>query len=140
MVLISSTGQLGFQASSARYKRDIQVMGARSRGLLKLRPVTFRYKQDPQRERQYGLIVEEVVKVYPELVTRGAKGEIEAVRYQELIPMLLNELQHQQQELGELRAQNASLRATLEQQNAAVAARLGRLEEVTARAATLAGR
>jgi len=29
---------------------------------------------------------------------------VQAVRYQELIPMLLNELQHQQQELAELRA------------------------------------
>ena len=140
--------------SSARYKRDIRNMGERSRGLRQLRPVTFRYKQDVQGERQYGLIAEEVAKVYPELVTRGAQGEVEAVRYQELIPMLLNELQHQQQtlsvqaaqvsvqaaQLTELRAQNESLRAALVQQSAAVAARLGRLEEGAARAATLARR
>src|SRR5205814_2033976 len=59
-VLISSTGQVGIEVSSARYKRDIQPMGALSRGLLQLRPVTFRYKQDMQGERQYGLIAEEV--------------------------------------------------------------------------------
>ena len=32
------------------------------------------------------------------------KGEVQAVRYQELIPLLLNELQRQQQELAELRS------------------------------------
>jgi hypothetical protein len=39
----SKTGQL----SSARYKRDIRDMGDASGRLIKLRPVTFRYKQDP---------------------------------------------------------------------------------------------
>jgi hypothetical protein len=62
------------------------------------------------------------------------------VRYQELIPMLLNELQHQQRELEELRTQNASVRAALEQQTAAVAARLDWLGEGAARPAALAGR
>jgi Chaperone of endosialidase len=36
--------------------------------------VTFRYRQDPQGIRQYGLIAEEVVNVFPELVTRGSDG------------------------------------------------------------------
>jgi hypothetical protein len=110
-----STGQLGIQASSIRYKRDIQPMGRHSRGLFQLRPVIFRYKQDAQDERQYGLIAEEVAKVYPELVTRNAQGEVESVRYQELTPMLLNELQHQQREVIALQAQNARLQATVEQ-------------------------
>ena len=35
-------------------------------------------------------------------VTYGP-GDVQAVRYQELIPMLLNELQRQQRELAELR-------------------------------------
>ena len=149
-VLISSTGQMGIQASSSRYKRDIQPMGTHSRGLHQLRPVIFRYKQDAQGERQYGLIAEEVAKVYPELVTRGATGDVEAVRYHEVIPMLLNEMQHQQrqlatqaQELAALKAQNARLRAAVVQQqerDAALEARLERLEAAAARAGTLASR
>src|SRR5262249_22067789 len=98
-VTINSSGQLGIVTSAARYKRDIQEMGARSQGLYHLRPVTFRYKQDLQGQRQYGLIAEEVAKVYPELVTKGADGKVESVQYHELIPMLLNEMQHQQQAL-----------------------------------------
>jgi hypothetical protein len=149
-VMISSAGQLGVQTSSARYKRDIQTMGTRSQVLLQLRPVTFRYKDDEQGERHYGLIAEEVVKVYPELVTRGANGKVESVRYQELIPMLLNEQQQQQrklvvqaQQLTELQAQNARLQVAIQQQqerDAALAARLERLEAAAARAAALASR
>ncbi len=143
-VLINADGQLGTVVSSARYKHAIRDMGAQSRQLGQLRPVTFQYKQDPQGERHYGLIAEEVAQVYPELVTRGAEGQVEAVQYHELIPLLLNELQHQQQELVELRAQNESLRAALKQrdeeqraQNAALAARLAQLEEVTVHASAL---
>jgi hypothetical protein len=119
-------------------------MGMRSHGLLQLRPVTFRYKQEVRGERQYGLIAEEVGEVYPELVTRDAKGRVEAVRYQVLTAMLLNELQYQQrqlgaqaQELNALKAENERLRAMVAQQqerDAAVAARLERLEAAVARA------
>jgi len=132
-VLINNKGQLGVLASSARYKRDIQDMGERTEGLLKLRPVTFRYKQDPEAALQYGLIAEEVAKVYPELVVRGAKGEVESVQYHQLIPMLLNEVQHQQQQIAELKAQNEEQREGLE-------TRLERLEKETACAAVLATR
>src|SRR5262249_1769289 len=128
-VMITSRGQLGILTASARYKRDIQDMRERSQGLYQLRPVTFRYKQDPQGPRQYGLIAEDVAKVYPELVVRGAKGEVESVQYHELIPMLLNEVQHQQQEIVELKAQNERLQAALVQQTAALAARLEQLEK-----------
>ena len=65
--------------------------------------------------RQYGLIAEEVATVYPELVTRTATGEVQAVRYQELIPMLVNELQRQQQELAELRILVGQMRGGLAQ-------------------------
>jgi hypothetical protein len=95
-VVINTAGQLGVPLSSARYKRDIEPMGGRSDGVLKLRPVTFVYKQDEQGVRQYGLIAEEVAAVYSELVTHTATGEVQAVRYQELIPMLVNEVQRQQ--------------------------------------------
>ena len=45
---------------------------------------------------QYGLIAEEVDKLYPELVIRDEAGKIQGVRYDELAPMLLNEMQKQQ--------------------------------------------
>jgi len=111
-VVVNSSGQLSVLPSSVRYKRDIQPMSDRSDRLWQLHPVTFRYKQDPT-QRQYGLIAEQVAKVYPELVVRGGKGEIESVQYRELIPLMLNEMQHQQAALAGLKAQNDALMARL---------------------------
>ena len=54
---------------------------------------------EPQGPRQYGLTAEEVEKVYPELVIRNDDGGIEGVRYEQLAPMLLNEVQQQQRML-----------------------------------------
>jgi hypothetical protein len=78
---------------------------SRSRKLEQLRPVTFHLKTDPNGVAQYGLIAEEVDKVYPELVIRDADGKIQGVRYEELAPMLLNELQKQAAEIEDLKAQ-----------------------------------
>jgi trimeric autotransporter adhesin len=125
-VAVSSTGQLGVVASSARFKRDVRAMGPSSDGLMKLRPVTFRYKNDPKGIKQYGLIAEQVQQIYPELVTYDAQGQIESVRYQELIPMLLNQVQQQHNQLQQqkdqfqrvllkLRADNQTLRSALYQ-------------------------
>ena len=94
-VVVAASGQLGVVMSSARFKRDIRSMGEASNGLMKLRPVTFRYKDDPSGARRYGLVAEEVERVYPELVTYGADGKVETVRYSMLNSMLLNELQKQ---------------------------------------------
>ncbi|HXR37396.1 MAG TPA: tail fiber domain-containing protein [Candidatus Binataceae bacterium] len=93
-------------------------MGEASDRLMKLRPVTFRYKDDRSGSPQYGLVAEEVEPVYPELVTHGADGKVETVRYSMLTSMLLNELQKQTREnerqAGELRNMRKRL-AVLEQ-------------------------
>jgi hypothetical protein len=96
-VYVTSTGQLGVMASSERYKTAIVPMGANTAKLRELRPVTFHLKTDPRGVTQYGLIAEEVAKVYPELVIRDAAAKIEGVRYEELAPMLLNEAQQERQ-------------------------------------------
>jgi len=112
----TTTGQLGVVPSSARYKQNIAPMGTRSEKVLDLQPVTFAYKDDSKGTTHYGLIAEEVAVLYPELVTRTATGEVQTVKYQELIPMLLNELQRQRQdfqrELAELRALMGQRRGT----------------------------
>jgi hypothetical protein len=97
---ITPGGQLGVLASSERYKTAITPMGSTEK-LQQLRPVTFRLKTDSKRQTQYGLIAEEVAKIYPELVIRGDKGHIEGVRYEELTPMLLNEVQQQQRTIAD---------------------------------------
>jgi hypothetical protein len=94
-VYVTSSGQLGVLASSERYKTAIEPMGENTKKLEQLRPVSFHLKADPNGAVQYGLIAEEVDKVYPELVIRDDKGKIQGVRYDELAPMLLKEVQKQ---------------------------------------------
>ncbi len=95
-VMIDSNGQLGTVNSSIRFKEDVHDMAAASDGLMRLRPVTYRYKQaytDGSKPVDYGLIAEEVAEVYPDLVVKNADGQIQTVQYQKLTPMLLNEVQ-----------------------------------------------
>jgi hypothetical protein len=119
-VFVDSTGHLGTASSSERFKTGIEPMGFNTEKLQQLRPVTFHYKADPQSTLRYGLIAEEVAKVYPELVVRDQYGRIDGVRYDELAPMLLNELQQQQKaaaaQLAVNVAQAAEIRELKQQQ------------------------
>jgi hypothetical protein len=111
-VVIDSNGQLGTVNSSRRYKTDIQDMGDASSGLMKLRPVTYRYQQpyaDGSQPIDYGLIAEEVQEVYPDVVAHLADGGVETVQYQKINAMLLNEVQKQHREIETLKARLAAL-------------------------------
>jgi Chaperone of endosialidase len=141
-VYVTSTGQLGVLASSERFKTGVETMGAASEKLERLRPVTFRLKTDPTGTVQYGLIAEEVAKVYPELVIHGADGRIDGVRYEELAPMLLNMVQRQQatiriqSEKGDADARNIEAQAvemhTLNQQIVAQSEQLKSMQQQVA--------
>jgi hypothetical protein len=116
-VMIDSNGQLGTVSSSRRFKEDIQDMGDATGGLMQLRPVTFRYRKafsDGSKPIQYGLVAEEVAEVFPDLVAHSANGQIETVKYQVLDSMLLNEVQRQQREIGELKDRLAKIEALLQ--------------------------
>jgi hypothetical protein len=134
-VVITSSGQLGVKASSERYKTDIAPIGSVSENLRQLRPVSFHLKSNPGGEVQYGLIAEEVVKVYPELVIRDANGRIDGVRYDELAPMLLNEVQKEQAHVVAqdeiIAAQNQKI-VSLEGKHDADAAKIASLERKVA--------
>src|SRR5262249_12010625 len=64
-VVVNASGQLGVVVSSSRFKKDIRDMGASTGNLMNLRPVTFKYRDDERGITQYGLVAEEVGKVYP---------------------------------------------------------------------------
>ncbi len=128
-VFVNSNGQLGTQTSSRRYKEEIREMGDATASLMKLRPVTFYYKHEYDngpRTMQYGLIAEEVAKVFPELVAYNPDGSPYTVRYQFLSSMLLNEVQKQyhrsQQQADVIEAQQQQIKELEE--------RLTRIEKI----------
>jgi hypothetical protein len=111
-VVIDANGQLGTVSSSARYKEDVNDMGAASERLLQLRPVTFQYKEayaSGETPQEYGLIAEEVAQVFPELVVFNEDDQPETVKYRLLSSLLLNELQKQSAELRSLSGQVAEI-------------------------------
>lgn len=107
---------------------------------MELRPVTFFYKpeyDDGPRTLQYGLIAEEVAKVYPDLVAYNNDGQPYTVKYQYLATMLLNEVQKQNhraeaqaQVITEQEDKIETLQKQLKQQNAEFEQLLSRLERL----------
>jgi len=127
-VFVTSGGRLGTvtSPSARRFKQDIRDIAEESDGLMRLRPVAFKYKPeiDATGTTQYGLIAEEVAEVYPHLVGYDRDGQLNTVRYHLLPALLLNELQKQH------RTAEAQEK-TIEQQKAVIEvleARLSRLE------------
>ncbi len=158
-VYVNSDGHVGTETGPCCDAEQVQDMGDRSGDLLKLRPVSFYHKPDRREEKgplEYGLVAEEVAKVYPELVANDKDGNPTAVRYQYIDIMLLNEWQKlyrqtasqsgvaasQQQEienlkqhlhaqdaaLESLQTQHASLEERVRNEDAALRERLSRLE------------
>ncbi len=132
-VEVSNTGKLGMVLSSARYKRDIHNMDEASNNLMKLRPVTFRYKDDAQGIKQYGLVAEEVEKLYPELVIRDTSGKVQSIRYLMLTSMLLNELQKQARQNHHQAEQVRKLNARIDEVEASARRRLTRNQRLLRR-------
>jgi len=121
-VVVDANGQLGTISSSRRFKDDIQDMGEASGDLMKLRPVTFRYKEaqeDGSHPLQYGLVAEEVADVNPGLVQFDKDGQPQTVLYHVLPALLLNEAQkeHQRVDAQEkvIQAQREQIQAQQEQ-------------------------
>jgi hypothetical protein len=104
-VYVTSSGQLGVQSSSRRYKQDIHDMGDTTDVLMGLRPVRFRYKTEGAAgPEHYGLIAEEVSEVAPDLVSHRQDGQIDSVYYEKVNAMLLNEVQKQHRLIEEQKA------------------------------------
>lgn len=100
-VLISTANQLCVAVSSREFKENIENMTDESELIYKLQPVTFTWKKDSAPGLkdatdaiQYGLIAEEAVEVMPSIVNLK-DGKPFNINYNDLIPLLLNEIQKQ---------------------------------------------
>jgi hypothetical protein len=90
-----------YAASDARMKSDIGPIRAGLDDLMRLRPVSFAWNDEPDSER-LGLIAQEVGEIIPEIV-RGEESEgMLEMNYTELIPVLIRAIQEQQAQIEEL--------------------------------------
>jgi hypothetical protein len=101
---ITSAGELGYLTSSLRYKENVRPLDEYSERIYGLRPVVFDYKGDETAKNRFGLIAEEVEESMPELVGYDEEGRVDTVSYDQLVPLILNEviqLREQNERLAE---------------------------------------
>ena len=90
-------------------------MDQASEAILKLKPVTFHYKNEDKNDAtpQFGLIAEDVEQVNRDLVVYGKDGKILSVRYDAVNVMLLNEFLKEHKKVEEQQASIADLKSTV---------------------------
>jgi len=93
----TDTADASSTISSRQYKQKIGYTEVASQRLMEASPVSFAYR-DPYDDGHihYGVIAEEFERRMPELVRYTHDGEPDAVRYIEMIPLLLRRLQYQE--------------------------------------------
>ena len=115
-VIIDQDGQLGTVVSSREFKKHIKPIDHASEAILKLKPVTFHYKnRDVKNDltAQFGLIAEDVEQVNRDLVVYGKDGKLWTVRYEAVNVMLLNEFLKEHKKVEEQQASIADLKSTV---------------------------
>ncbi|MBD3290055.1 hypothetical protein GF337_14700 [candidate division KSB1 bacterium] len=94
-------------SSDLNLKRNIASINTPMAKVMQLRGVSYNWKTEEYPERefteglQYGLIAQEVEKVFPDMVMTDEYGE-KAIAYNQLIPVLLEALKQQQKQIDEL--------------------------------------
>ncbi|NQU79863.1 tail fiber domain-containing protein, partial [Candidatus Woesearchaeota archaeon] len=104
-VIIDQNGILLKDSSSKRYKENITDYEINIKNINNLRPVSFTYNNitGSPGSQSFGLIAEEVVEVFPELVEFNAEGQPESVHYSKLAVILLKDNQDKQKQIDELK-------------------------------------
>jgi uncharacterized coiled-coil protein SlyX len=97
--------------------------------------VSFRYKPEiePTRPLSFGLIAEEVEKISPDLVTRGGHGKVNAVRYDAVNAMLLNEFLKEHRKVEEQNCRLLEQETTITQLKREMEAVVARLKQQDAK-------
>ena len=105
-ILITSdlivTGSL-YNTSDMRLKDNIiEISKAKMDDLFTLNPVIFNYKNDKTKKIHYGVLAQDVERVFPELVEDNMSG-YKTVNYQELLPLMLAKMKDMQEQIDELK-------------------------------------
>ena len=102
----------GILRSSIRWKENVRTLEDPLQLVDQLRGVRYDWKENG--EADVGVIAEEVAGVLPELVSFDDKGQAQGVQYSKLVPVLIEAVKEQQQELKAEREKAASLEERVE--------------------------
>jgi len=101
-----AVGELALQASSIKFKKDINDLSIDLEKIYQLRPVSFKWKDsiiDNQKgEYDFGLLAEDTYKIIPRLVSLSNEGEPISVSYEKLGVLLLMVVKDQKNKMDQL--------------------------------------
>ena len=89
--------------SDARLKTNLVPMSNSIDKIMQMKPYEFDWVEKRGGEHATGLIAQDMLELMPEIVTKGGDGEHYSIKYQELIPTLINAIQELKQEVEELK-------------------------------------
>jgi hypothetical protein len=96
------TGSI-YNTSDVLLKENIeQISDTSMENLLNLEPVEYSFKSDINKKKHFGLIAQDVEKLFPELVKDNVLG-YKTVNYIELLPIILSKMKSMQKEMDELK-------------------------------------
>ena len=104
-------------ASDARLKSNILSLGATLSKLLKIDGKRYTFKESGKES--VGVLAQEIQEVFPELVKTNKEGLL-SVNYQGLIPVLINAVKEQQQNLEKVQKEKADLEARIQKLEAVI--------------------
>jgi hypothetical protein len=137
-VSCASNGKLTANPSSRRFKHDIKPIDKGTEAILALKPVTFKYNGDDNKNidgtdaLDFGLVAEEVDEVSPDLVIRDQEGKPLSVHYQGVSMMLLSEFIKEHKKVEELQATVAQQQKGMEVLTAQLKEQAAQIQKVSA--------
>ena len=121
----STTGRLdcsndvvAYSSSDKRLKENIKPLDSALDKVLKISGVEFDWKELTQKEKEtihsnqghdVGVIAQEIEEVLPEVVTTRENG-YKAVKYEKIVPLLIQAIKEQQEEIDLLKANYSDLK------------------------------
>ena len=97
------TGSI-YNPSDERLKKNIlSIDKEKTNELFTINPVSFNYKNDPKNNNHFGVLAQDVEKIFPDLVQNNNISGYKTVNYQEFIPIMLAKMKQMQDEIDELK-------------------------------------
>jgi len=107
-VVVNANGQLGVASSPEALKQNITPIdqAALLGRFAQIVPVSFNYIGDPTQTLQYGMILEQLLPVFPELIVLDKDGNPYTIAYQQFTALLIAMIQQLQTRVAALEGQN----------------------------------
>jgi hypothetical protein len=100
-------------SSDRTLKKDINPIDVGLEEVLKLKPVSFKWKKQPDGDKKFGFVAQDVQEVLKDVVYKKEEGDTLSISTMELIPVLVNSIQEQQTQIESLESRIEKLEQLL---------------------------